>query len=110
MDAGHGKGPCDPIGGVVKRKADQAVKNGKYVIQDAIDSAEWEEQDTSAIAFSYVSIEDCEISEEFLKAACENLQEVKGTMKLARISANNIDQVQRKDASKKNSDQIKEPK
>ena len=92
MDAGHGKGPCDPIGGVVKRKADQAVKNGKYVIQDAIDFAEWEEQDTSAIAFSYVSIEDCEISEEFLKAACENLQEVKGTMKLARISANNIDQ------------------
>ena len=25
MEAGHGKGPCDPIGGVGKRKADQAV-------------------------------------------------------------------------------------
>ena len=37
MEASHGKGPCDPIGGVAKRKADQAVKNGKYVIQDAID-------------------------------------------------------------------------
>ena len=31
----HGKGPCDPIGGTAKRKADQAVKNGKYIIQDA---------------------------------------------------------------------------
>ena len=29
MEAGHGKGPCDSIGGVAKRKADQAVKNGK---------------------------------------------------------------------------------
>ena len=65
IDAGHGKGPCDPIRGVVKRKADQAVKNGKYVIQDAIDFVEWEEQDTSAIAFSYVSIEDYESLKSF---------------------------------------------
>ena len=26
MESGHGKGPCDPIGGTVKRKADQAIK------------------------------------------------------------------------------------
>ena len=25
MESGHGKGPCDPIGGTAKRKADQAV-------------------------------------------------------------------------------------
>ena len=37
MEAGQGKGPCDPVECVDKRKADQAVKNGKYVIQDAID-------------------------------------------------------------------------
>ena len=72
MEAGHGKGPCDPIGGVAKRKADQAVKNGKYVVQDAIDFFEWAKQDVSAIAFSYVSIEDYEISEKFLKSAWEN--------------------------------------
>ena len=29
MEAGHGKGPCDPISGVAKRKTYQAVKNGK---------------------------------------------------------------------------------
>ena len=82
MEAGHGKGPCDPSGGVAKRKADQAVKNGKFVIQDAIDFFEWAKQDTSAIVFSYLSTEDYNISEKFLKAACENVQTVKGTMKV----------------------------
>ena len=43
-------------------QADQAVENGKYVIQDETDFFEWAKQDTSAIAFSYVSIEDYEIS------------------------------------------------
>ena len=33
--AGHGKGPYDPIGGTAKCKADQAVKNGRFVIQDS---------------------------------------------------------------------------
>ena len=82
IEVGHGKGPCDPIGSVAKRKADQVVKNGKYVVQDAISFFEWAKQDTSAIAFSYVCIEDYEISEKFLKVACENLQAVKGTMKV----------------------------
>ena len=82
MGTGHGKGPCDPIGSVAKRKADQVVKNGKYVVQDSITFFEWAKQDTSAIAFPYVCIEDYEISEKFLKVACENLQVVKGTMKV----------------------------
>ena len=75
MEAGHGKGPCDPIRVVVKRKTDEAVKNGICVMQDAIDFFEWVKQDTSAIAFSYVSIEDYEISETFLKAACETYRQ-----------------------------------
>ena len=36
MEAGHGNDPCDPIGGVTKRKADQTVKIGKYVGQNKI--------------------------------------------------------------------------
>ena len=82
MEAGHGNDPCDPIGGGTKRKADQTGKIGKYVIRDAIYFFEWAKQDASAISFSYVSIEDYEISEKFLKAACEKLQTVKGTMKV----------------------------
>ena len=41
MEAGHGKGPCDPIGGVAKRNADMAVKQQKAVIQDANDFFAW---------------------------------------------------------------------
>ena len=37
MEAGHGKGLSDPIGGTAKRKADHAVKNDKAVIQDPHD-------------------------------------------------------------------------
>ena len=47
---------------MAKKKTDQAVENGKYVIQDETDFFEWAKQDTSAIAFSCVSIEDYEIS------------------------------------------------
>ena len=63
--AGHGKGPCDHIGGVNKGKADQAVKKWKYVIQNTVDFFEQTKQDTSVIAFFYVSIEDYEIFESF---------------------------------------------
>ena len=58
------------------------VKNGRFIIQDAIDFFEWAKQDSSFIKFSYLSIEDYEISEKFLKATYENLQTVKGTMKV----------------------------
>ena len=32
FEAGHGKGPCDGIGGTTKRNADNAVKQGKVII------------------------------------------------------------------------------
>jgi len=32
FEAGHGKGPCDGLGGCTKRIADQAMKSGKVVI------------------------------------------------------------------------------
>ena len=37
FECGHGKGPCDGIGGTAKRIADMSVKQGKYIIQDATD-------------------------------------------------------------------------
>ena len=37
FESGHGKGPCDGLGGTVKRLADDAVRQGKAVIQDAKD-------------------------------------------------------------------------
>jgi len=73
MESGHGKGPCDPIGGTAKRKADQAVKNGKFVIQDASDFYEWAKNDSTTITYSYISVEDYEKSENFLRVLCENI-------------------------------------
>ena len=37
FEAGHGKGPCDGIGGSVKRMSDEAVQQQKVNIQDAPD-------------------------------------------------------------------------
>ena len=41
FEVGHGKGPCDGRGGTTKRMADEAVKSGKVVIQDATDFFAW---------------------------------------------------------------------
>ena len=37
FEAGYGKGPCDGIGGTTKRNADNAVKQGRVILQDADD-------------------------------------------------------------------------
>ena len=99
MEAGHGKGSCDPIGDVAKQKADRVVKNGKCVIQDAMDFFDWTKEDTSAITFCYVSIEDCGISVKFLKGACENLQTVKGTMKVHSVFSRKANSIWVRDTS-----------
>ncbi|XP_041367923.1 uncharacterized protein LOC121382530 [Gigantopelta aegis] len=41
LESGHGKGPCDVLGGSVKRSADMAVKQGKCSIQGAQDFYAW---------------------------------------------------------------------
>ena len=68
MEAGHGKGPCDPAGGPAKRKADQAVKSGRFLIQDSVDFYEWSKQESSTIKYVYLSTEKYEMSANFLKA------------------------------------------
>jgi len=84
MEAGHGKGPCDPIGGTAKRKADLAVKNDKAVIQDATDFYTWAKgtEETSAIKYFFVSSSDYTNAVSFLSTACQNIKTVVGTMKL----------------------------
>ena len=82
-EAGHGKDPCGPIGGTGKRKALQAVKNDKAVIQDAHDFYKWakKEEENSAIKFFFFSIDNYERSL-FLSEACNGIKSVDGTMKL----------------------------
>lgn len=47
LESGHGKGPCDGLGGSVKRSADMAVRQGKCNIQDAADFIAWGMQSES---------------------------------------------------------------
>ena len=84
MEAGHGKGPCDPIGGTAKRKADLAVKNDKAVIQDAMDFFTWakESQGQSAIEFFFISTYDYQTSSLFLSTVWQNVKTIAGTMKV----------------------------
>ena len=67
MEGDHEKVPCDPVGRTAKRKADQAVKNGRFVIQDAVDFYEWSKQESSAVKYVYLTTEEYEMSANFLK-------------------------------------------
>ena len=82
MESGHGKGPCDPIGDTAKRKADQAVENEKFIIQDVLDFYEWVKSEYNTITYSYIYVEDYENSEKFSQAVCDNTRRVSGTMML----------------------------
>ena len=82
FEAGHGKGPCDGIGGSTKRNADQAIKSGKVLIQDARDFHAWTQGDDcniKNIKFKFIPKEDCESTAKEVKEwPCKA---VKGTMK-----------------------------
>ena len=58
FESGHGKGPCDGVGGAVKRSADTADKKGQ-LIKDAKQFFEWgsEQESTSIRPFLYVDID-----------------------------------------------------
>ena len=54
FESGHGKGPCDGVGGTIKRMADQAIKHGAQ-IQNAEDFYEWGRKNVRAFIVRYIS-------------------------------------------------------
>ena len=76
LEAGHGKGPCDGIGGTFKRLADEAAKQEKVIIQDASDFIKRPEENQleSAIKFLFVDKKNTEGSRAFLMAQSEKLK------------------------------------
>lgn len=82
FEAGHGKGPCDGLGGTTKRLADEAIKQGKAVIQDAKDFYRWciVSSLTPKVDFLYVEADTCEEKREELKKM--TIKTVKNTMKI----------------------------
>jgi len=55
FESGHGKGPCDGIGGTAKRNADNAVKQGKSLIQDARDFFAWASANQQGIQYDFIT-------------------------------------------------------
>ena len=86
FEAGHGKGPCDGIGGTVKRMADNAVKRNA-VIQDANDFFAWASQEhgcenDSKIDFFFVSKEECVSSSELIAQRWASVKTFPGTLQV----------------------------
>ena len=80
----HGKGPCDGVGGTVKRLADDYVKQNKVVIQDAADFFAWsrDKQSESKIDYTFVSTDEYKLSKVSLQSGLEVIKPVQGTMKV----------------------------
>ena len=81
FEAGHGKGPCDGVGGTTKRMADEAIRQGTCSIQDAQEFYEWAVSSTMKdIHFVFVPKDTCERKQgEFAQMVTKP---VKNTMKL----------------------------
>ena len=79
FEAGHGKGPCDGVGGAVKRIADQEVNKGS-LIQNAWDLYKVMRLLPSKIQYMYVTTNT--IKEETAKIQQLPMKTVKGTMKI----------------------------
>ena len=83
FEAGHGKGPCDGIGGTVKRCADMAIKQRKVNIQSADDFHTWAASSNLAVSFKYISKDDIGRYSIILNEnLAKNCKPVKGTLKL----------------------------
>ena len=79
FESGHGKGPCDGLGGTCKRMADNAVNSGKCLIQDALSFHEWALDSGLKMNFIFVASTKCMENDENM--AREKIKTIKGTMK-----------------------------
>ncbi|CAC5359819.1 unnamed protein product [Mytilus coruscus] len=86
-EAGHGKGPCDGIGGTSKRMADEAVRTGKVAIQDPHDFYAWTQSQScslKSIKFIFLPKDQCENKSKLISE--QKLRPIPGTMKLHAVA------------------------
>ena len=81
FESGHGKGPCDGLGGTCKRLADEAMRSGRCVIQNAKDFYDWAVNSSMKnVKFRFVASHRCE--EAATQLAQKDVKAIKGTMKV----------------------------
>ena len=90
MEAGHGKGPCDGIGGTAKLMADEAVRHEKLKIENTEDFFAWGKRNTRALVTDmYRKMITSEKAKTDLTAFGE-LSPVVGTMKPHAVISNGL--------------------
>ena len=80
----HGKGPCDGVGGTVKRLAARASLQRPYDRQILTPQAlfEFAEEEIKKISFTYCTVSDYENEEQLLRDRHGQAQTIAGTQKL----------------------------
>jgi len=80
----HGKGPCDGLGGTVKRLAARASLQRPYDHQTMtpMQLYEWASENIPAVSFSYCMTEDYKVAEAFLHDRFQMSRTIPGTQKL----------------------------
>lgn len=98
FESGHGKGPCDGLGGTCKRMADEAIRSGKAVIVDAKGFYEWGKTSSlTNVTFRFVSSEKCMAKAKVLTE--KTIKPVKGTMKLHAVIGQGDSRILTRDTS-----------
>ena len=81
FESGHGKGPCDGIGGSVKRMAEQAGKHGTPMA-DADDFFKWASETGGVVNYTWIGQEEYDLAQKEVNMLQAQIAAVKGTGKL----------------------------
>ena len=99
LEAGHGKGPCDGVGGTSKRMADMAVIQGKAVIQNALDFTQWGNGEENKSEIKYILFTDEKVKNAASTIEKMEAKTVAGTMKLHSVVPLQVGTVATRDTS-----------
>jgi hypothetical protein len=84
FESEHGEGLCDGIGGTCKRRASEAVKQGKATIQDAHEFYNWAHGKEKRIAYYLYSQQEYDSTAEYINP---KTKAIPGTMGLHAVVA-----------------------
>lgn len=86
FESGHGKGPCDGIGGCAKRMASEAVKQQKVQIQDADDFFRWAVKTQQKIEYFQYTNSEYETSVQTVLSWSKEVVTIRGTLQVHWVS------------------------
>jgi len=93
FETGHGKGPCDGIGGTAKRTADMAIKQGKITVQDAVEFYENVRGLHSSASYRFLPADKVEQVRQEVAEINKSLITVKGTMQVHQVASSDAGKV-----------------